>query len=484
MRYNLTLLAWLCLCVAAPTSRILAHSGPPVPLEVFAGPGAEPDITIATNYGLLSSALAAESRWGCESGALTAAERYVVQFAPKPQVLALGRGLVAKSVDDGCSWALVDVDGLPVVQVLSDSTSERLAIVTGTRPTPAHPELSAIWLTQDPALERASMRYRSHKLELLSLVSVPSLSALYAGGSDSDTHQPALVRSLDRGVTWQELRPVTPVQVGVLTPLYVDTDDARRLFVRAAGAVDDHLMRSRDGGETLELVADVQGRARDIVQLGPDRLAVLTQIDANQRLYIGPFEGPFEGIDLALHFRDLVAQQGRLIGLVELETSELRLAISQDAGRSWSEYSGVGRNAQLAPCHRTTPECLTDCATMSTYGLITPDGCGATAGDAALPRAIDAGSLGWVSTDAGLDGGSVFAPEAGCALGGASMVHGTLAWSVGALLVLRRRRRLLPLEGHAWMLDPAWSAGRTKGAVDHARAIVVGPFVLTLPGGG
>ncbi|MEY4577252.1 MAG: hypothetical protein RL701_1955 [Pseudomonadota bacterium] len=263
-----------------------------------------------------------------------------------------------------------------MVDAAADAETSGLVVLTGSLPSARHPERSALWFTPDFMMKPLSVSYRSASLDLLSVVTALRQGVIYAGGSASDTHAPALLRSVDHGASWQQLAPPSALKVGVFTVVYVDAHVSSDLLLRASGADQDELMRSLDGGDTLERVLDVQGRLRRVARLADGRLAVLTQLGDEQRLYVGPLRGPFEERRLSRRFRDMTVQGMRLIGLIESELFSVMLVVSDDLGITWVERRGVGADAQLSSCHVGVPECVAGCQVMASFGFLDGMTCG------------------------------------------------------------------------------------------------------------
>ena len=359
-----------CLVWAAPAAQ--AHGAFPIPLGVHVGPKGYGDLIITTNFGYFRVSPGEAARFYCEPEAAANVDRYLLSVNPALRVHGLGNTVHASTQADTCHWAAATIPGEYVRFARTDAEGQLVYLLARGVD---DPDTDALLLapTEEAASASVVWRWSAREFDLGTVLSSSATGIHYLAGGSAETYEPILLRSVDHGRNWQTLSPKIEIGAGAFILVDLEPQDPLRLFLRAADATGDRLMRSFDGGETLEPVLDIPEQVMKVVHLEDGRLIILVRRDHERGLYIGPWSGPFEHRSVPFALRDLAAKGDHFYGLLESTEFGIDLVTSEDGGESWEEQQYVGFDASIDPCGGSA--CAQSCTILSDFGLISAASC-------------------------------------------------------------------------------------------------------------
>jgi photosystem II stability/assembly factor-like uncharacterized protein len=439
----------LCPALALAPARALANGRFPAADQILVDPGDASHLVLRATYGLL------QSRDGGLSWTWTCEEAVGYMGDPSVSVLAGGSvlvgffGTVSVSAELGCGWQSQTLDAsylYPLDSTLDPADPARAWVLTVTADGTRRVSLLAI----DGSGAMAEIVPVGEGFVPSTLEVAPSdPQRIYVSGAVENS--PALVfRTDDGGQTWQRFTvpdyPNLPLYISAIDPADPDV-----LYARVDGQPDttapagqrapsDHLLVSRDGGESWQRVFSLDGDLYGFA-LSPDGSRVATG---------GPEAGVFLADTTDLDFQPVPAP---VRGLRCLRwTADGLLACGQEMLDGWTvgrtrdegqSFEAVWHQQDLQPL-----ECAPASRTGSTCPSLWPDialRIGADPGDVA--PAVP-GMLGGETGGAGGSSGTEPPPapaadkDSGCALRWGATEWGAALTGLAALaaLVLRRRQ--------------------------------------------
>jgi hypothetical protein len=358
-----------------------AHAHDPIPVPIAISASALERAVIVTSFGPLIRD-GASARFLCETDDVAEVRRYLVE--PDGAMIALADRWLATWDPLTCAWHQARVGRLPIVDAQLEHESGTLLVLTSDAQSSLAGERTTLLRASPPYRDLIPLA-RLPDVAAFSVLAAPAARVIYLGGSTID-HAPVLLRSADGGGTFQRLQPESDLTVGIYRVLFVDPGRPERILVRASGVEGDFLLRSESGGNALVRVDEVQGRVLRAVRLASGDVALLTEDEREQRLYVGGFERSFQPQALPVRVRDLTSAGEQLVALAEATTSGLVLLSSHDRGASWSTHSHIVREATIERCLESRPECQASCRHMADLGWIASAACPMASEAVSYPR--------------------------------------------------------------------------------------------------
>lgn len=432
----------------------LANGRFPAADQILVDPSAPSHLVLRATFGLLHSRDAGQSwSWTCE-------EAVGYMGDPTVTVLAGGNllvgffGSVSVSTEQGCGWQSQALDArylYPLDSTLDPANPTRAWVLTVTADGTRRVSLLAV----DASGALGDILPVGEGFVPSTLEVAPSdPQRIYVSGAIESS--PALVlRTDDGGQSWQRFTvpdyPNLPLYISAIDP-----NDADVLYARVDGQPDitapagqrapsDHLLVSRDGGQSWTRVFSLDGDLYGFA-LSPDGSRVATG---------GPELGVFIASTTDLDFQPVPAP---VRGLRCLRwTADGLLACGQEMLDGWTvgrtrdegqSFEAVWHQQALLPL-----ECAPSSRTGSTCPSLWPEialSIGAEPGDVApaVPGMLGGGTAGTGGNAGGSGGEQPVSPapatnkDSGCALGsGAAQGGPVLVALLSALVALARRRR-------------------------------------------
>ncbi|HVT07883.1 MAG TPA: hypothetical protein VHO67_10515 [Polyangia bacterium] len=416
--------------------------------NVLLPPGDAQAITLATNFGLISTDDGGKTWiWSCETPLLNGGRSYQIAADARGsirRIVALSSWGLVHSDDAGCSWsaslgdgqddAFSDVFVLPAAPVL--------AWAVGVDPSQSMGLPQVVFGSEDGAASLMGPLFTAaadqQVLGVEPAAAAPStVYVTLASGPDA----PALAVTRDGGGHWETTALANAVGSGYLRIIAVDPTDARVVLLRQSTAAGDRLLITRDGGLTWDDPLVVSGSLSAFLRRSDGTLLVgVLQPDGTAAGYrsfdAGHTFAPWPGVP---HLRALAEREGVVFAAADDVQDGFALAASTDGGDTFEPRLRYGQVGGVAPCVRDA--CAATCQRLAAMQLWPAATCTAAAsgatGDAGAP------ADGAAPSDAGgrppAGGGG-----AGCAVGGMPGQAGTTRAGAVLLLVLRAFRRRFP----------------------------------------
>jgi photosystem II stability/assembly factor-like uncharacterized protein len=322
------------------------------------------EITLATNFGLISSIDDGKTwSWSCETAVTTNGYLYQLGPAPEDRLFAVsGNGDLAISDDDACTWSAAKGPALSgsVVDVFPDAVDARriFAIVSPDGKVGSQSKYTLI-ATSDGAATFQTL-LTGAKSQVLTGVEVPRQASdtIYVTSSSAPNFTPSLLRSIDDGATWQTIDLSADLDASDARLVAIDPQDPNKLFLRATTAT----------GEELAVVDAAGARARSPVALPGGRLTAFARLSGGPILVAGEIVDEaflYRSIDGGMtfarlagapHLRALAEGNGVIWGAADNKVDGYAIASSSDQGETWhpvmrfDQVVGI-RECVKASCH-------------------------------------------------------------------------------------------------------------------------------------
>jgi photosystem II stability/assembly factor-like uncharacterized protein len=428
--------ALLTICALSRLAR--ANGAFPDSLSIVVPPDRPHEVTLATNFGLISSTDDGKTwSWSCESAATNNGYLYQVGPAPEDRLFALsGSGSLAFSDDRGCSWSVATSSVLSgsVVDVFPDSLDARriFAIVSPDGKVGSQTTYTLVTSSDGAATFRTLLT--GAMSQVLTGVEVPrqDMHTIYVTSTSAPKFTAELLRSTDDGGTWTTVDLGANLDASDARIVAIDPDDPNKLYLRATTATGEELAVVDVAGATSRSpVALPAGHLTGFAKLSSGALLVAGQIADESFLYRSTDAGlTFSRIMPSPHFRALAERGGVVWGAADNKVDGYALAASTDEGSTWQRAVRFDQVSAITECVKAT--CQDACLYQSSRSVWPAAVCGPLQSpppDASMPGGQAIQSIGLVAT-----GG-------GCGCGTSGHGHRGFMELLSILVLFRRRKR-------------------------------------------
>jgi len=354
-----------CLAIAGGTLPARANGAFPDAQSVIVPADRPHEITLATNFGLISSSDDAQSwTWVCESDATNNGYLYQVGPPPLDRLFALsGDGKLAFSDDRACTWTIAGGATLSgsAVDLFPDplDTQRVLAIVSpngklGGQTTYTLVETHDGGKTFDLLLTAA-------KSQLFTGVEVArrDTKTIYVTSTTPPDFAPVLIRS-DSSGAWQTIALTGLVSTDTRL-VAVDPGNTNKIFLRATTANGEALAVVDDAGGTVETPVVLEGgRLTAFVHLAAGAILVAGETPQEPFLYRSTDEGlTFTRLTSAPHLRALAERDGIVWGAADNKADGYALVSSANAGDTWQPVMRFQQVTAINACVKAS--CQSSC---------------------------------------------------------------------------------------------------------------------------
>jgi hypothetical protein len=234
----------------------------PFAQHVIVGPGATSEqVVLRATFGLLWSRDGGRSfDWACEqSMGFEGSWDPPIAFGLGSLIVGLPDG--ASSSTDGCDFSRVE--SVPLTPMIDLASSRDGMTVYGVENVPV--VANRVFVSTDGGRTFSARARGPAGVTFDTVELAPSdRSRVYVSGIDGTTRMPVLYRSLDGAVTLEPLSLPAESLVGA-TGVFVSgvlASDAETVYLRVDRDGGSHLLRSRDGGRSFEVVLRARGALR------------------------------------------------------------------------------------------------------------------------------------------------------------------------------------------------------------------------------
>lgn len=364
-------LAWL--LRAGP---VRADGAFPDAIRILLPPGQPQAMTLATNFGLISTSDGGATwTWSCETALNNGGSAYQLALDDAGQlrrVVALSSWGLVHSDDLGCTWGASSGagqdDSFTDVFVLPAAPSKAWAL--GIDPSQGVGLAQIVFASTDGAATLTGPLFQAADQDQLLGVEAAALdpATIYltlANGPDA----PSLAVTHDGGAHWTTTALASTVGSGYLRILAVGAASANTVYLRQSTGSGDRLLVTRDGGATWRVALTVSGSLSVFLQRADGTLLVGGILpDGSASGYRSSDAGgtfrPWPGIP---HLRGLAERDGILFAAADDTQDGFALGSSMDAGDSFQPRLRYKDVAAVAPCVRS--DCQATCQRLAGMGL-------------------------------------------------------------------------------------------------------------------
>lgn len=436
-----------------------AHTGFPEARQILLRPEQPGLITVATNFGLISSSDGGGNwTYSCEQAATAYAGRYSTSAPPSARLFALSGDGVAYTEDRACTWtATGSSDVLPYGFAPDAFDAERVYVFGAPREARAG---DSLYVSRDGGQTLGEPVFSAAPGDMILTVLPTQSEGALLMSLFSAERGPVLLRSDDHGESWGEVSELAgDLGLHPFELLAVGKSDDERVFARVLEGAAETLAISDDGGRSFARTASLPGKLAGFVELESGTILVAGTAGTEPIGYRSTDGGrTFEPWLQAPRVHALAEQGGQLYVAADNFLDGYALARSEDEGLSLTPLLHFSQVRAVDACVST--RCAEACDYYAELGLWPHSTCGAVPvdgegglGGAATAEAADGGGGAAGSPS---EGGARYAGSAGaapertdpplasrggaCTLGPAHSLSGAVFTLLGALLALLRRR--------------------------------------------
>jgi hypothetical protein len=344
--------------------------------RILLPPGEPQAITLATNFGVISTSDDGASwTWSCETPLLNGGRGYqlTADEAGRPRrLVALSSWGLVHSDDAACTWTpsqgAGEDDSFSDVFVSAASPARAWAI--GADPGQAMGLAQVLFTSADGAATLSGPLFQVQgDDQLLGVESaLPDPATIYvtvAGGADN----PSLAVTHDGGGHWETRPLASAVGSGYLRILSVDARSANTVYLRQSTTTGDRLLVTRDGGLTWQVGLSLTGSLSAFLQRSDGTLLVgVLEADDQTSGYRSSDAGrtflPWPGVP---HLRALAERDGILFAAADDIRDGFALGTSVDGGATFRPRLRYAQVSAVAACVRSA--CRLSCENLATIGL-------------------------------------------------------------------------------------------------------------------
>lgn len=371
-----------------------ADGGFPDPRQVLLPADAPEQIIVATNFGLLFSEDAG-STWSfsCEQRISAYASAYVLGASPQYRIFALTSGAGLIYSDDGsCTWTAAKgslSDVLPYAVAVDPSDTRRVYVIGVARGTLSGDE--SVYVSDDGGVTFAGPVFTAPaQSAILNIVVAPSRpSTLFAAMFSAPQNHPSLLRSRDSGETWEVVADLADHLGDVpFELLAVDQSDEDRLFVRILGPSAETLAVSDDGGLSFVPSVSIPGKLTAFLELSSGTILVGGTTGTEGVGYRSVDDAKsFERWLEAPHVHALAERNGQLYVAADNFADGYAIAMSDDEGAHLTPLFAFEDVRAVKSC--VAGACAERCAYYADIKLWSSAVCGPPADPGDVPDPVD-----------------------------------------------------------------------------------------------
>jgi hypothetical protein len=417
------------LVVTALASTAEANGAFPDSLSLMAPVDRPHEITLATNFGLISSEDDGQAWfWTCESQRSNLGALYQLGAPAQDRLFAVSSEGLVYSDDAACGWSVAG--GLLASALVSDYFPDPgdprrvFAIAVPGRDTMLAPY--SLFESSDGGATFQTLRYAAPMGDVLTGVEVSRSDprTIYVTGYHTGDLSPRLVQSVDGGITWHD-QPIAAALGAVrsIRLIAIDPQKPMRLFLRVSGPLSS---APTDGGAALNgerlIVTDnagltVQtsltlpdGELTSFVRMGSGTIVIAGMIGLDPVAWHSTDGGTtFVPLPSPPHIKALAARNTLLYASADNFIDDFAIGVSDDEGMTWRRLMTYPDVRAMKNCVHGT--CRSTCLLLADMGVWASEMCDATEPTDGAPggdgptAAVDA---------AAADGGHAINAKAGC----------------------------------------------------------------------
>ena len=338
-RSGVMLAAWLCL-----SASVVHADGAFADSKVILLPRDQPRRIVLSSdvQGLLVSDDAGASfSWICENAIGRFAALFQLGPAPTQRMFAITQSGLSMSTDAGCSWQRPEGITRRAGDAFPDPTDPAHVVsIVQTTIAPDSPQYGdAIVESHDGGASFGEPLYKTADASISGVEQAQSDPArLYFVMSSLELQHPYIGRSEDGGASWRliDVTAQLPRRPLVLRIVAVDPENAQTLYLRMSDGQRDALVISRDGGETVRVVHQLDGDMSAFLRRTDGTLLLAGSAGQAFRSDDGATSFvPWIGATGALHIQALGERDGSLYAVTSSQLDGFAAAVSQDDGAHW-----------------------------------------------------------------------------------------------------------------------------------------------------
>ena len=365
----------LVLVVGASSAR--ADGAFPDAMRILLPPAQPRAITLATNFGLISTADNGETwTWACETPLSNGGRGYQLAADPTGErlarIVALSFWGLVHSDDVGCTWSAAEGAGKDdaFTDVFVPPSAPATAWAIGIDPGQPSGLAQVLFTSDDGAGTLSGPAFQApDDNEILGIEPATTAPATVYLTLASGPEAPSLVVTNDGGTHWRVSSLAAAVGPGSLRILAVDTASASTVYLRQGTTSGDRLLITRDGGATWEMALAVTGSLSAFLQQGDGTLLVgVLNPDGSANGYRSSDDGhsfaPWPGVP---HLRALAERDGVLYAAADDAVDGFALGVSADRGQTFQPRLRYADVSSVAACVRA--ECQVTCEQLAGIGL-------------------------------------------------------------------------------------------------------------------
>jgi hypothetical protein len=385
----------LALATLLSAGHVQADGGFPDPRQVLLPGDAPEQIIVATNFGLLFSEDAGTTwSFSCEQRISAYASSYILGAPPQQRIFALTSGAGLIYSDDGsCTWTAATgslSDVLPYAVAVDPSDARRVYVIGVARGTLSGDE--SIYVSDDGGVTFAGPVFTAPaQSAILNIVVAPSRpSTLFASMFSAPQNHPSLLRSRDSGESWEVVADLVDHLGDVPFELLgVAQSDEDRLFVRILGPSAETLAVSDDGGLSFVPSVSIPGKLSAFLELASGTILVGGTSGTEAVGYRSVDDAKsFEPWPAAPHVHALAERNGQLYVAADNFADGYAVAVSDDEGASLTPLFAFEDVRAVKSC--VAGACAESCAYYADINLWSSAVCGPPASTGDPPDPVDA----------------------------------------------------------------------------------------------
>jgi hypothetical protein len=332
-------------------------------------------IILITNFGLVISEDGGTSwQWSCERDANAFGFLHQLGPAPRHRLFTVANEKLAYSDDGSCGWQTAGgALATPlVIDLFPDPTDAERVLAVGYAD-----GAYAVYPSSDGGATFTAPLYEAAVGDGIGGVEIARADPriIYVAMTTVDSITPKLARSDDGGATWtvRDLGPM--VGVAIARIIAVDPEDPNVVLLRLIGTDGQAIGLTRDGGATVTKALEIAGSFTSYVELPSGTRLVGAMVDSNTTpaLFRSRDGGEtFEMVPDPPRIRALSQRGGVTYAATDNFGDGYALGASSDEGTTWRAVMSYDQIQAIIPCLRSDAQCQTTCQALAGQGAMSP----------------------------------------------------------------------------------------------------------------
>jgi len=394
--------------------RVHAHGAFPDSGQLLVSSDRPNQIIVSANFGLLVSRDSGSTwRWVCENA--IGPEPSLFQLGPSPafKLLAVSYNGLHVSADDACTWSLAGgaLANASVLLAFPDPTNaQHVVAIARQRTDSGTGPMVVVESVDGGATFGMTPLYIAASKDILSGVEVSRSEpdTMYATMYTYETTpHPRLLRSVDRGGTWQTVDLVPVVGEKTVRLILVDPRDADVVYLRIFDSPGDRLAIVRDGGATVELPLNLSGPMSAFL-LRADGVIIVSTKEKGASFLSTDGGRTFSAWANAPGVRGLAEVDGTIYAAADNFKDGFAVGRSRDNGQTWEPLLRFNSICGPVACENVEAVCAAPWRDLVALFGIEEKNCGRILPDTPSDPTSISGCSCSLSTRSGFDGAPLY----------------------------------------------------------------------------